>query len=54
MIGSFVLGVSMFCISNSVYYVAFNVLIKNLEGLLTLEHDRPHNKLQGVYVVSNK
>ena len=35
MIGSYILGASMFRIYNSMYSTAFDVLIKNLESLST-------------------
>ena len=39
MIGSFILGDSVFSISDSMYSVALDVLIKILEGLLTSDLD---------------
>ena len=39
MIGSYVLGASIFLKSDSIYSVVFDVKIKNSESLLTLEHN---------------
>ena len=61
MIGSAIIGASLFSVFNSIYSVVFDVLIKNLVGLLTKRfmrslkiHKRRSNKIYNFELTMTK